>query len=511
MPRNPINNIKQNNKVVKEREREAERSLSRRRRRFLKLRKRVLFTSPLESVPLMPLKKNRYGGFIHAVLVMSSDDKVKDFTFIRTNETLQKIYYTESVKGNKILLHPLPIRVNEGFWAEWKKARTRASRLDLAKKYEILKDNHIYIFDKIVIDIDKPYEEVEPKLLEVFKELGIEKGYELGKTKSGNLRAVIYLQPLRIQKEIGAKKLEIEIYQGSKHTDKYRELLYILYEMTSRKGIAIDRTFIDRLNHPIWFSYDGRFYERKVKIEGENKLYSIYNRAKAWQKKNKAYIVLGQNLTKKFYPHLTKDWKDPNPRRTRIELPAFIRNKINTELSDAFGYWSKAVDTLSRNTKSQIYTRLIQVAVGWAKYLNLDRYDVDRYLLSILSYRDSKKTEKDIRTAWNRARELEFKLPEKVRVYDFSKLVEEALNYINEQGTAKRQELLEKVFYKQVWLLEKVIGWLEAKGYIQAEYQKQGRGRPIKVYSLLKDFSQYNNSLSMRESILVVDGIADGR
>ncbi|RUM27910.1 MAG: hypothetical protein DSY32_04920, partial [Aquifex sp.] len=117
-----------------------------------------------------------------------------DARIVKTYEALEKI--TGSEKWT--LVHPQPVCIPKDFWKEWKKARSGQERLELVRKHGLIKDANIFAITCLVLDVDSPYEEVEPIFLELVERLGI-KGYECGKTKSGNFRAIIYLEPLRIE------------------------------------------------------------------------------------------------------------------------------------------------------------------------------------------------------------------------------------------------------------------------------------------------------------------------
>ncbi|MEM4557780.1 MAG: hypothetical protein QW251_03195 [Desulfurococcaceae archaeon] len=63
-------------------------------------------------------------------------------------------------------------------------------------------------------------------------------------------------------------------------------------------------------------------------------------------------------------------------------------------------------------------------------------------------------------------------------------MTEKAINFIAERGEVYRQELLKEIFSGQVWLLHKVMGYLEKKGLVESFFKKQGVGRPSKLYKL---------------------------
>ncbi|MEM1642620.1 MAG: hypothetical protein QXI85_07540, partial [Desulfurococcaceae archaeon] len=428
----------------------------------------------------------------YVFLVINSDGKPTDAGLVRTYPTLKKIDTKLRDEGKRILLHPQDIRIPEGFWQRWKTARTPQDRLRLVKEYELLTDKAVRTIDKIVLDIDTPFDIAKPKLLEIFQMLGITQGYELGRTKSGNLRAIIYLEDnLKAQRD----------FRKNKHIERAREMYYILVELFKRYELELDRTFADRINHPVWFSFDKRFYQRDIKVSGTVRFFDLYRAVKKWQSQNQVWEVENINLTQKF-------WGDrrasKGKKKIPIQLPAFIRNELRTTFDEDYklALWKKAVKSLYKG-KGYRFQRFILPAIGWAKYLDLDRLEVDRYLESFLSDRDPKKTEKDLNTAWRVAKELEFNLPEgkaetKTRLLttDLITLTEKAINFIAERGEVYRQDLLKEIFSGQVWLLHKVMGYLEKKGLVESFFQKgQGRGRPSKGYRLTEKAKELSTSL----------------
>ncbi len=470
-------------------------------RYFLNLaRKRYLWVNPLD----LPVDDKRYIFYlsrkgttapVYAFLLVK-DGKPVDVGLVRTYPTLRKIDAEAKQGGMQILLHPHAIRIPKGFWQEWKKAACMPQdKLRLVRKYKLLTDEAIGTIDKIVLDVDTPFEKAFPKVLRIFQSLGIDKGYEIGRTKSGNLRAVIYLShTIKAQKD----------FRKNKHIERLREAYYLLVELFRRHELKLDRTFADRINHPIWFSFDERFYKRESKVDGTVDFFGLYRNIKKWQKEKEIWQVEGMNLTEKF-------WGYPASKRKRkilIQLPAFLRNELKTTFDEDYklSLWKKAVKSLYKG-KGGRFLNFIMPAVGWAKYLGLDRHEVDRYLESFLSDRDPKKNEKDLRTAWRVARELEFNIPESKhlpKTYDLVEITQKALNYLVEKESARRQELLKEVFLTQKWLCDRVMDWLEKKGLVESFTLNNTGGRPAKVYTLTekamelwsmeKTLAIYNNS-----------------
>ncbi len=468
------------------------------RKRFLSLdEKRHVWSNPAKLPPeerryvfRESAKKKASGIFVY--LEVNQEGKPVDAGLVRTIPTLRIVDARVRQKRNRILMHPYSITIPEGFWQRWKTARTPQDRLKLTKALELLTDKAVRKIDKVVLDIDTPFDIAKPKLLEIFQMLGITQGYELGRTKSGNLRAIIYLEDdLNAQKEF-RKKLHIE---------RAREMYHILVELFKRYGLELDRTFADRINHPVWLSFDRRFYQRDIKVSGTVRFFDLYRAVKEWQSQNQVWEVENINLTQKF-------WGDRRASKGRkkilIRLPAFLRNELKTTFDEDYklALWKKAVKSLYKG-KGGRFLNFIMPAIGWAKYLGLDRLEVDRYLESFLSDRDPKKIEKDLKTAWRVARELEFNLPEgkvetKTRLLttDLITLTEKAINFIAERGEVFRQDLLKEILGGQEWLLYKVMGYLEKKGLVESFFQKgEGRGRPSKGYRLTEKAKELSTSL----------------
>ncbi len=412
----------------------------------------------------------------YAFLVVS-DGKPVDAGLVRTYPTLRKIDSKLKAEDKRILLHPQAISIPQGFWQKWKTARTPEERLRLIKQHELLTDKAVRTIDKIVLDVDTLYEKAFPKLLKIFHMLGIRQGYEVGRTKSGNLRAVIYLSfDINAQKEFRQKQ----------HIERLREAYYILVEIFKRHELKLDRTFADRINHPVWFSFDNRFYRRESRAEGAVDFFTLYRAIKKWQEENEVWEVEGINLTQRFWNKTAGKGK----KKIKVELPAFIRNELRTTFDEDYklSLWKKAVKSLYRG-KGGRFLNFIMPAIGWAKYLGLDRHEVDRYLEDFLSDRDPKKNQKDLNTAWKKARELEFTLPEGKgqSTHDLVEITEKALTYIRERKQVERQELIREVFYNQRWLCDKVMDFLEKKGLVRSQKgHKDGAGRPPKVYVLVE-------------------------
>ncbi|MEN3039758.1 MAG: hypothetical protein ABDI07_11545, partial [Candidatus Kryptonium sp.] len=183
----------------------------------------------------------------------------------------------------------------------------------------------------------------------------------------------------------------------------------ILYSELERAGLKIDWTLYDRLNHPIWigdepgrdmfftlrFVASGKEFfdfnekkKRKIDTYYANDFYELYKKSKEIARAN-SYTGLKRgkeiNITKEFWPHLWREYRKTKQRR--FVLPAFIRNKITSKEA-----WKRAVRSLANKHKEYRYLKVIQPAVGWAKYLQLNEDEVFSYLASLLG----KEKEKDI-------------------------------------------------------------------------------------------------------------------
>ncbi|MEM3260199.1 MAG: hypothetical protein QW533_07440, partial [Thermoplasmata archaeon] len=449
--------------------------------------KRYLWANPIDfdkqqQEHIFFKSKKKTSGGLYVLLEFNSENTPIDAKLVRTLPTLREIEKEVKAKDHRLMLHPYELKIQKGFWQSWKKAKTSKQRLELVKQYELLKDNSIRTIDKIVLDVDTPFETSLPKVLEIFKMLGINAGYEIGRTKSGNLRAFIYLH-----KQINSQKR----YKGQKHIERLREAYYLLLELFKRHGLELDHTFADRINHPVWFSFDDRFYKQEVVKDGNVKFFDFYNAIKKWQKENQVWTVNNVNLTERFWRHkITNQEKKKNV----IQLPAFIRNDLLSLADDyKLEVWKKAVLKLFDNNKDKgRFIYFIMPSIGWAKSLGLNECDVNAYLNDLLGDRDSTKTQKDLKTAWRTAHELTFNLPQHhiANLAEITETTEKALNFIKEKGEVERQELLRNIFSNQKWLCDLVMKYLEQKGLIKSKTTKQNqnkRGRPPKVYELVKD------------------------
>lgn len=430
--------------------------------------------------------KNIFDGFkkksgVYVWLKVQDNKKVVDAGLVRTYSTLKKLDEQFKKENCTMLLHPYAVTIPEGFWLKWKTANNPQDCISLIKEHNLIKDEAIYKIDKIVLDIDTPIEYAQWQLEEIiFPELDITEGYEIGKTKSGNTRVILYLKwPLKAN----------DIFRKQKHLERLRELYYFLVDLFYyRGGLKLDRTFADRINHPIWFSFNSHFYQKIVSKPGKIPFYTLYGRVKQIQRKAEYWVTRDNlNLTMKFCGD-----RRPKRKSTKVQLPAFLRNELKQYFDEDYKLtlWKKAVKSLYKG-KGNRFINFILPAIGWAKYLNLNRIDVDTYLMKFLADRDISKTEKDLNIAWKYANVFEFRLPDNGRQVrlpanlDLIQITEKALNLVK-QSPKTRQELLHEIFYKQAWLCDLVMNFFEKKGLIKSEFVSSGkRGRPSKVYKYI--------------------------
>ncbi|MCS7277323.1 MAG: hypothetical protein NZ531_00575, partial [Aquificaceae bacterium] len=213
---------------------------------------RSLLENPLELSLEQQLalfdSKNYRSQYAYLVFKASPDNsRIVDASIVKTYVTLKLIDRQARQKGLALLLHPQPISIPQGFWREWKTAKTSSDRIDLVKKYGLAKDENIFVLARIIVDVDQPYETAQETVLKVFQKLGIDNGFLLGKSKSGNLRGVIWLSPTNIL--VGykiVKEEKHEIYKdfylsphtkhknGHTHLENLKELLAILYGLLEK-------------------------------------------------------------------------------------------------------------------------------------------------------------------------------------------------------------------------------------------------------------------------------------
>lgn len=385
---------------------------------------------------------------------------------VRTQPTLEGVLENLEELGLYPLMHPQRVYVPQSFWEEYRFAQSSSQKLELVRKYGLLKDSSIYRFDIVVIDIDSPFESVYPAWNELRERLALNTGYQVYRTKSGRFRAYLYL------------------LDGTKDLRRAKELVAIIYAFFESKGLNSDENFVYRLNHPVFYEdFPLYSYELIEDVEGGIPFFRLYRKAKELQKELKLYTFKGKNLTEEIWG------KKPPAKREKkecriIKAPAFVR-KLEREKLDVFELWKRAVTTLSQKHTSYRYIHVIQPAVGWAKYLELPEDEVTEFLVGLLG--ESKR--KDVEKGWKYVRELEFTVPESVKWVGKTReeWEGEVIAYLQFRREVSRQELLKEVFANQKWLCDMIMDGLASKGIVTFDFVVHGRGRPRKVYRLAEE------------------------
>ena len=477
------------------------------------LKKHELENLPIKKVKqikdlkafLNTIKENKPKGYkeltYRVALFLNENLKVVDARIFATKDTYLK--YVERAKSRKlyILITPNPVRIPRAFWSEYRKVKGQRERIELIQKYGLLKDENAFVIE-LLLDIDSPYEQVKETVKDLLRDLGIKEApfqVKLMKTGSGNARLIIPLK-LPVVKPTEKNK------NGHTHLENLKEALAIIAVYLQRKGLNVDLTSIDRLNHQIWcYSAHPKpdKYEIKKVVPTLKKItpYDLYRKVKKLQREQQLYTLKRGdkevNLTIYF------GWRPEFKLRKKtkvIRVPKFIaeltkRKALNTLKEDVkLYYWKKTVKSLADKHNSYRFTYVILPAVGWAKYLGLDRYEVESYLKEVLSDRDWRKTEKDIDTAFRVANELEFNLPKGLKTLNFEELIKATLRVLL-RGEISRQELIKKVFGNQKWLTDLVMNALVKVGLVEVEFFKAGRGRPRKVFRLTEKGKQVADHL----------------
>ena len=427
--------------------------------------------SPPVDVEL--LKSVRPQGYkeLPVYLLQAYDPNAKRIVYVypfRTLETLKNLL--ENLEKEKLLplVSPNPVQIPQKAWEEYRHLAYSEPELTVkwAKKWELLKDDAIHVFNVLTIDIDSPFEKVWNVWNELKEKLSITKGYRVFKTKSGRFRSYIRLD-------------------GTKDLKRAKELTAIIYAFFEKNGLKADHTFVGRLNHPVFYEDFSLYnYELIEDAKGTNDFFELYRRAKRFQKEFGLYTFKGKNLTEEIWGK-----KPPAKKECKVlKAPAFMR-RLQMEKLDIEKRWEKAVTTLARKHSSYRYIHVIQPAIGWAKYLELDKDYVTEFLVSLLG----EEKRRDIEIGWKYVRELEFTVPEKITWWGKTReeWEREVESFIKSRGgEATRQELLKGVFSGQVWLLELILMGMEEAGKIESYFAKHGRGRPRKVYKLVSEVQQ---------------------
>jgi hypothetical protein len=227
---------------------------------------------------------------------------------VRTQPTLEGVLKDLEELGLYPLIHPQRVYVPQSFWEEYRLAQSSSQRLELVRKYGLLRDSSIYRFDTVVIDIDSPFESVYPVWNELRERLALKSGYQVYKTKSGRFRAYIYL------------------LDGTKDLKRAKELTAIIYAFFESKGLNADGNFVYRLNHPVFYEEFSLYnYELIEDVKGRVAFFGLYRRVKRLQKELGLYTFKGKNLTEEFWGKRSPTKKGDKKGCRIIKAPAFIR------------------------------------------------------------------------------------------------------------------------------------------------------------------------------------------
>ena len=453
---------------------------------FLKLElQRKVSTDPRK---LLPLKKHE--GYRHQyayVVFISQEIGGKwlpiDARVVKTLPTLNRIAGGVQKEGLRVLLHPQPVKIPPSFWKRYGQAKSGKERLELAKG--LTTDKNIFALVCIVLDWDSPYEECEPVFLELVEKLGV-RGYECGRTKSGNFRGIIYLEPLRVEKKDQPIRTFYLTAQGKgrnghTHLQNFREIVAILNAYARKRGLKADDSF-KRVNHPVW--YGESFYSRVRKVHGETKLYDLYNAVKKLQAEEELWEV-----NKEFWKEKLREKKTGG----KVVVPPFVaRIQVCQKLDDLYR-WQIAVRRLAEKHTHSRFTKVILPAVSWAMDLGLSRWDVDSYLKELLP--DKKDMDAELERAWKYARPQRFEWKGGRSEIDLKEKLVEFLE--NTEEGAPRQYLLSEVFGGQNWLLQLVERFALKEGLVSMEKKKltQGPGRKSYIYTLTEKGKSFVESL----------------
>ena len=416
--------------------------------------------------------------------------QVVDVKLFKTQESYEKIVESYLRRGLYPLLLPNPVKVPKDFWEKYRKAKNGYERVKLVKEFGLLADGSILQLRTFIVDIDSEFEKVIPVWEELKERLGIHEGYTVVKTKSGRFRAYLIIEPKEVvytDKRTGKPKYK-QFYLSAKHLKRAQEFVSIVLSFFESKGLKADHTF-GRLNHPIFpegIDYDGKTYE-VVEFKGgyAGKFFALYKKIKQLQKEENLWHLGETYLPAKFWGKKERKPKEKKKECEIIKAPAFRRTLDDRQL-DLFEVWKRAVWKLSSKHNSYRYTYVIQPAIGWAKYLELPREDVDEYLLSLLG----EEKERDIEKGWKYAKELEFHIPDNFgewagkRREEWEKEVRMFLKANN--GIAFRQTLIKEVFKGQEWLTDLIMWGMVKKGKVEWRkyWEKEGRGRKPYVFAL---------------------------
>ena len=453
---------------------------------FLKLElQRKVSTDPRKlEIPLQKHEGYRlqYAYVIFICREVEGEWKPIDARVVKTYPTLNKLTNELQKEGLRILLHPQPVKIPKDFWKKWRGANKGWDRKELAKG--LTKDENIFALVCIVLDWDSPYEECEPVFLELVEKLGV-RGYECGRTKSGNFRGIIYLEPLRVEKKDQPIRTFYLTAQGKgrnghTHLENLKEIVAILNAYARKRGLKADDSF-KRVNHPVW--YGESFYSRVRKVHGETKLYDLYNAVKKLQAEEELWEV-----NKEFWKEKLREKKTGG----KVVVPPFVARIQAKQLDDLYR-WQIAVRRLAEKHTHSRFTKVILPAVSWAMDLGLSRWDVDSYLKELLP--DKKDMDAELERAWKYARPQRFEWHGKGGKIDLKEKLTEFLE--NTEEGAPRQYLLSEVFGGQNWLLQLVERFALKEGLVSMEKKKltQGPGRKSYIYTLTEKGKSFVESL----------------
>ncbi len=450
----------------------------------------------------------------YLIQVLDKEGKTRDIFPVKTLPTIERIL--SGLRKNDLypMFLPNPVEIPKEYWEEYRKAKNGYKRIELAKKYGLITDRKILVIKTLVLDIDSPYEKVYPVWEKLRGELCIEKGYQVYRTKSGNLRVYLFLAPSEFEKvwyEVkDGKRVErrkkVFLWErsntisnnGHTHLENARELLAIIYAFFRKHGLKADSSFVGRINHPIWiegWEIDGKKSELIEEKRGyAGKLYNLYRKAKELQRQEELWSLGKWNLSEKFWNR-----KPAEKRETKIKVPSFIASAQLRTLED-MARWKLAVKRLAEKYTSYRFTKVILPAVGWAEYLGLSRHDVENYLRELLPDKENLSTE--IEKAYRHGRSLEFEWFGKSEKKIELNLKELTLRFLEEaEEGAPRQFILSEVFGGQNWLLQQVERFCLKEGFLSMERRKltPGPGRKSYVYVLTEKGKSFVEALRDNE------------
>lgn len=400
--------------------------------------------------------------------------KIKDIFPVKTLDTFKKIIQTH----DDLLFLPNPVKIPREYWNRYRKAKTPKERIALAKEFGLLKDQQILVIEQIVLDIDSPYEEVEPVWKILVEKLFLE-GYKVYKTKSGRFRVYIQVSGNTYACKVFCHSVKGKGRNHKSHLENVYEIQYILAAFFEKRGLNIDVSFIGRLNHPVLLEgrpVDGKKGSVLMEVkEGTVMLYDLYHRVKNLQKEEELWTFKGKNLTELFWKH---KWRNQQ-KKQKLKKPD-LKLKLKLKLGERLTKEHKLELALRKLSEKHYINRFKHVMLpvcGWARYLGLDEDFVYNLLRKYLPTKKS--FDKDFQKAWRYSTKLTFKWIDKYASNEeFSKKVEKFLNACVEP--IERKHVL-KLFLTEAEYYE-VERYLLKKEYIEVNYLKTGKkGRPPKI------------------------------